>query len=737
MNIEPLEVRIAPASLNGQVLTYTDIDGDHVTLTISKGTLAPGLFTFDTGSVNGENSVPQQLRAVNLTAAAGADNANILMKVVKAPGGDGLAAVGIINATGKNLGTITIQGDLGDLEAGTGPVGNPAAKAITVRSAGAYGLVTQGGGGNLVWNIQGDVASLKVTGDVKDSQINVFGKLGPLTIGGSIIGGSGTFSGAVGTTGGIGPVKVGHDIRGGTGFGSGLISTDADLVSITLGGSLIGGGGQESGEIRSVGNMGLVKIAGDVRGGTGSLSGRIDTFGNLAGLMLGGSFVGGKGDQSFTSSMIFHEGQIFAVGNIGPVKIARDMIGGPGFGSAEIRSHGATVSVTVGGSLFGGDGIASAQIATEGTLGPVTIGGSVVGGAGAFSGILHGTNVITSIKVGGSFVGVAAGTGGYVEGDSAIGNITIGGSIVGSGISSGYLIALGSMGTVKIGGSIQGGTGNSSGFISAAGSIASLTIGGSLAGGTGQSTTGTILSSGDIGVIKIGRDLVGGSLASAASIGMDSSGYIQSTGRIKSVSIGGSVVSGIDQSSSFQLTNNASIRAGQDIGSLMVKGNLIGNTTTNGSSPVVVSALHVAAPTATSNLAIGKIQIGGRVEQAQIFAGYNSLLAATDGSAQIGPVTVGGDWLASILVAGVRDVNADGFGNGDDAIIGGGVSIAKIASITIKGTVAGSTAAGDRFGFVSHNIGSFKAQGSAAMLTGGLDVVGFAPLTADVFLREV
>src|SRR4029434_1506458 len=100
----------------------------------------------------------------------------------------------------------------------------------------------------------------------------------------------------------------------------------------------------------------------------------IDSSGNLASLSIRGSLIGGSGNHFFTApSSVFHEGQIFAVGDIGPVKIGRDMIGGAGFGSAEIRSHGATTSVTVGGALIGSSGVASGQIASEGDMGPVRI----------------------------------------------------------------------------------------------------------------------------------------------------------------------------------------------------------------------------------------------------------------------------------------------------------------------------------------------------------------------------
>lgn len=46
-SIEHLESRIAPASLIGRVLSYTDIDGDKVTVAFSKGSLSSGNFIFD------------------------------------------------------------------------------------------------------------------------------------------------------------------------------------------------------------------------------------------------------------------------------------------------------------------------------------------------------------------------------------------------------------------------------------------------------------------------------------------------------------------------------------------------------------------------------------------------------------------------------------------------------------------------------------------------------------------
>ena len=67
----------------------------------------------------------------------------------------------------------------------------------------------------------------------------------------------------------------------------------------------------------------------------------------------------------------------------------------------------------------------------------------------------------------------------------------------------------------------------------------------------------------------------------------------------------------------------------------------------------------------------------------------------------------------------------DFFGDADDQLIPAGSSdglIARIASITIKGRVIGtSTPTNDHFGFVAQQIGSFEALGFVAALGAGTD----------------
>jgi hypothetical protein len=110
-------------------------------------------------------------------------------------------------------------------------------------------------------------------------------------------------------------------------------------------------------------------------------------------------------------------------------------------------------------------------------------------------------------------------------------------------------------------------------------------------------------------------------------------------------------------------------------------------------------------------------------------------------AAKIGAVTVLGNWVGSNLAAGVI-AGADAlFGTDDDALISpANPLVARIASIVIKGSVAGTAAAGDHFGFVAEEIGAFRAAGAKLALTRGPenDVAGaLVGSTGDLRVREV
>ena len=194
-----------------------------------------------------------------------------------------------------------------------------------------------------------------------------------------------------------------------------------------------------------------------------------------------------------------------------------------------------------------------------------------------------------------------------------------------------------------------------------------------------------------------------------------------------SVTVGGSIIAGRELGIG-NLTNSGSVGCDLgDLGSLVAKGSLIGNA----ANPVTITASD----------AIKQIAIDGRVEHAQILAGYDENLNPIDGDAGIGAVTIGGDWIASDLVAGATTGANGFFGDSDDASIGIGNPdiFSKIASIVIGGHVQGTVGGGDHFGFVAEQIGSFKVAGTIIPLSSDPMVSDDRPIgiTGDVAIHEI
>jgi hypothetical protein len=299
-------------------------------------------------------------------------------------------------------------------------------------------------------------------------------------------------------------------------------------------------------------------------------------------------------------------------------------------------------------------------------------------------------------------------------------------------------------------------------ILTAGGDIGSITIGGSIIGGE---FAGTIECNGDLGAVKIGGSILGVSSDDEASIrarsigsvtilgdlrgasigGTESdlrlSGAILSFTRIGRVFIGGSIMAGTDASTGGSLVGNAGIIAGDDIGSITVRGSVIGSVSTDGDSgdgkftPVIIAARGKSglSDSATSDLAIGKIAIGGRIDLANILAGYTTasagnFLRPVNADARVGTVTVGGDWIASNLIVGVQDKTSDGFGDADDTKIfdpGSGFTlkdndddlgaVSRIESVIIKGQAIGTIASNDTeiFGIEAQQIVSIKIGDAA------------------------
>jgi hypothetical protein len=699
--------------VNATTATFTDLDGDVVMLKVRNGDLA--MATFRTALAGSGTQV--LLLDMSLAVAGQTFNgASVTLTAKRGPlGGDGFVNIGQINATGIDLGAVKIAGDLGQLDAGDGDPGAPAVKSLNAVSLGVLGRSTQDPvTASLESNINGQLGPVKIATNVKDAHLNVEGGISKLTIGGSLIGGSTLFSGRIATTGDVGPVKIGGDLRGGDGEQSAHLFIGGKLTSATVGGSLVGEGAV-SARIRSGLDMGPVKIAGDIRGGAGHDSGQVLSFTKIASVTVGGSLIGGAADAA---------GSIISFGDLGALAIKGDVVGSSATRTGYIEVTGVLARLAIGGSIFGGSAGTSGLLISNAQMGTVSIGGSVVGGAGSESGQISSSGSIKSVFIGGSLLG-------------------------GAGQQSGFLIAgdgagTGDIGTLTIRGSVIGGTAFTTGRIGVDGNIGKLSIGGSLLGG--NVTDSGLVRAEAIGSVFIGRDIAGGDATGA--------NFVAGTGvlvaqRIGKVTVGGSLLAGEDRSTDVLRVSGA-IVAEDDLGRVTIKGSITGSIAPDGTitdALIVGRGQAVVAAGSAINFAIKSLTVGGSVERAQVLGGYVfdglGMLVASNPDAQIGKVTVGGNWTASSIAAGVR-IGADNvFGTSDDEKIPGTDApqiISRIASILIKGFALGTGGGDDHFGFVAQQIGSFKIGSTRFPLTAGAgnDLAGMlVGATGDLRVAEI
>ena len=461
--LESLEGRDAPATLVGPTkVTYQDTDGDNVTVLFTKPILNAGnvnsVFTFDTGTVDGSNSTKQQLRSINLTGIALAAGTTISVSAVRSPvtGGDGFAAVGQVNATGIDLGAVTIDGDLGRILAGDATTTTSGMAGLTARSMGRYRTTT--GAPDLFTTIQGKLGFLKVKSDLIEASVAVHGgpdgKIGSVFVGGSLIGGIGTGSGGIFPEGDLGFVTIVGNMTGASGLGSGSVLGGGKLAGAKVGGSVRGGIGDASGAIKSGGAMGFVNIVGNLIGGAGITSGEVSTSAKVVGVRVGGSLQGGTGVQS---------GRI-VTGETGSITIGGDVVGGSATGTTSLNQSGMIIAgrvakLTLGGSLIAGTDNTTGFFQENGAIrinndvGAMLIKGSIIGNTtnpaiisarGKATPTATTDVAIGSLRVLGrvEFGQILAG---YLTGniaanaDAQIGTVSVGGDWIASSIAAGAL----------------------------------------------------------------------------------------------------------------------------------------------------------------------------------------------------------------------------------------------------------------------------------------------------------
>lgn len=721
--LEPLESRIAPATLiSPHIVTYTDSDGDHVTIKSSaaifvNASVANTILTFNTGTVLGTaDSTHQQLEEINLSfpgVAKLVSNDNITVSVVKAGAGDGFANVGFINSNAP-LGHVSVQGDLGRISAGVFSVtGNHSVglAGLTVHTFGAQGISTQAAGGNLSSLVFGSIGSITVQSDWTGAQllvspnnagVNPDNNIGKITIGGNLTGASDTLSGSISTMGNVSSIVIGGNLQGGSGTNSGSLQVGGKIGSLSVN-NILGytvandttGMGAGSGSVITGGNLitggiGALTVKGSITGGDGQGSALVAegpagsdpevtsaSFGNVK---IGGSITGGSGDFS---------GQLNA-NAFGSISIGTGIKGGSGNQSGSIRAiNGITSLMIAQGGITGGTNINSGSVIAaivptdSAVVGKVVIHGDITGnstaaasitGAGQFESI---SSTITSFTLDGSLIGSASNGSGSVTAKLSIGHISINALTPGSSDD----------------GSLIGGTGTNSGDINAL-SIGTLSIAGKLQGGGTSSTTGTgssmvttitgdgsaeVLTTSTITSITIGKGIFGGIGNNSGSINTGAGVFGDNVGSIN-ITTGG-------------ITGGAGVNSGE-----LLVGGRIGSVKLNGAAltgGAGASSGIISSTDSLGSVSLGSLAVGTGAGSGQISTGANltslSFTGATSGPAVAGLVSVAG-------TAGTITVHGDVTGQ---FLIGSGVS-----TVSISGALRGGTA---------NDSGSFFA---------GLDEVG-------------
>jgi hypothetical protein len=713
----------APLFINPRTATYTDTGGDIVTVSFSKSVLTPGNVAgvFVQGGDGGLQTLDLTGVGKNAAGVSLAQGANIsfsLKKGLDSAGkptvGDGFASVGAINASGLDLGTITgTKIRLGSLSVGdatmdgaTKVVSDPTPKtaplgALNVASFGVAGAprwinaktatYTDAGGDVVTVSLSkglltpGNVASVLVQGGDGGLQKLDLTALGKNAAGTSLAQGA-NVTVAVKKATGDGMAHIGFINAQGIDLGA-VSAARSDLGRILVGDGVDAvlhyysdpeartypyGGIIEptpkSASIRSlsVASMGTQGLA--TQGGSGDL---VSVFYGEAGTLAI------KGDVVDASLEVRRS---FARIDIGGSLVGHDQ---PGQGSIKTEMSSTQKEVDVG------------DILSERLSGPIRIGGNLTGGSGSETGYISTTTRLGSIKsisIGGDLNGGSGSKSGaiLVEREGGIGSLAIKGSVNGGGgFQSGYVYS-GDTATLSIGGDIKGGTGNSSGGIEGDGISNRLTVGGSIRGGNITSEGVTLVKSGFI-------DVGGANVAT----------------------IKGSLIAGINDTLTSSAQVNGSVIVRGDTRSLTVGGSLVGNVGAGGK----VNFVTLNAGASSTYGEFTKIAVNGSATHARITNGLISSDNFTSGDpgSKNGSITIGGDFMSSSISIGIG-TGADGFlGTADDLLPAPdqGVSLARIASIIIKGNAGAAPGSGDSYVIQAERIDQLIVKGAKIPLTPG------------------
>jgi len=432
-------------------------------------------------------------------------------------------------------------------------------------------------------------------------------------------------------------------------------------------------------------------------------------------------------------------GRVVIKGDLGQIDVGNPATLKVAFTSLTVKSMGVFGLATQNGA---GDLVSS----IKGATGPISILGDAVGVT-----LDSDDGSLPSVSVGGSLVNSTITSEGSINklvvkratvSSSISAELSIPTATFGGSVWYGNLVAGENLGAVKVTGSWVAADGDATGYIRAtAGNIGSVKIGGDFRGGIASALTGrsgAILAGGNIGTVFIRGDFAG--IADVDAEGQSAS--IDAGGRITSVNIRGSAISPTNQDSSTY--TGSEIHADKDIGTVTIAGDVRAG---RGLELFFISAGGQPVPTSGKDLAIKSINIGGTALGLHIAGGLTDAAAALDpfqsqgnADAQIGLVKVGGDFIRSNIVSGVRTGFAT-VATGDDSVYVGGTGVTKsmIRQIVIGGAVEGEGGAvNESFGFTAEKIGSVTLAGKRLVLDPvNKDQRPLGRVPTDFMLREI
>ena len=311
-------------SEDGKTARFTDLDGDAVTVTTTRGAWTAEMFELlpEDRFIGGAS-----LKTLSIAPEAGFDGADISVSAKRDLfGGDGSVNIETINAPGSVFGKITINGALGEIHAGGGT--GLAIKRLSVQSLGILAaLQAPNSSAPFSSSIAGDLGKLTVSGDIDGARLEVSGTVKTLSVAGSFAG-SQLLAGAH-----LGRVTIGGDVIGESvsdpavisGFGQ--PSTPASGPDLAIGSLAIGGRLKFAQVLAGYDLAGVPKNAdasvGSVRVGTNWIASTL-----AAGISAGADgFFGTADDTKISGAAVRDASELFS--QIASITIGRQAFGTP------------------------------------------------------------------------------------------------------------------------------------------------------------------------------------------------------------------------------------------------------------------------------------------------------------------------------------------------------------------------------------------------------------------------